>query len=372
MAISISVLFIPFDAAVSHKTRNAGRGVDGRRVTPGPSMPDPEDNAYTVGTERIRVEAIGVPMSNAAHAPLSAIVSDACRQAVDARAPTPEHPYVGTPAYNAAMATLFEERMRRRRASRCPDLIFLSEEPKGVSFDASFQVTLDGVPVMYERFGVAGDIPVQRIAAYRRSGHVGFWQAQPETKKYEWDTKKHQEATENILVARYEYDSEWCKIAGVHLTSKNTAARPGTANHARILSELEEYCVMGGISLAIGDFNASVRDHDGGTVGAVPHSTKLRNRVRCAACKGTTWRADGACAACNRKKLEPALVNNEPEWIEQYSNSVNTAHYMGLVAFGTNVFTQQSLALSLQRSLGGAYFSDHPPIYAEIQVGEHR
>ena len=48
---------------------------------------------------------------------------------------------------------------------------------------------------------------------------------------------------------------------------------------------------------------------------------------------------DGACAACNRKKLEPALVNNEPEWIEQYSNSVNTAHYMGFVLFGTNVFT---------------------------------
>jgi len=359
MSISISVLFIPFDAAVQHKTRNATRGVEGQRVVPGPSMPlRYGDTTNPVRTERVPVEPKGVPMTNAEHAPFSTIVSDACKQAVYARLATSVHPYLGTPAYNDKSAELFKQRMQRRLPSRCPHLIFLSEEPKGVPFEDAVIVTLDGVGVTYQRIGVAGSLPVQRIAAYSRSGQAGQWHAQ-------WETKTYQGSTENILVASYVFGNESFKIAAVHLTAKNTAATPGTPKHDRILSELRQFCQTHGISAAIGDFNADVRDYGGGTVGALPDSTKFRNRVQCATCGAAEW-SNGACKQCNG---ELARAHNEPEWIEQYSNSVNTAHYMGLVTFGTGVALQEWQALSLQRSLDGAYFSDHPPIYADIQFG---
>lgn len=358
MALSLTVLFIPFDAAVSHKTRNAGNGVDGQHVTP-----DPSNDTNTVRTGRVPVEAQGVPMTNAEHVPLGVIVSDTCRQALDDRRTIHEHPYAGTPAYTARSAEKFEDRIRRRLASRwCPDLIFLSEEPKGVPFEDSFVVTLEGVNIMYEKIGFAGSLPVQRIAAYRRSGQAGFWNAEAAKKDY-------QGSTEHILVATYVYGNESCRIAGVHLTSKNTAARPGTASHDKILSELRAYCQAHKISLAIGDFNADVRDYAGATVGALPHSTKFYNRLQCAACGEPQRSTDAACAKCLGRKVAP---NNKPAWIEQFSNSVNTAHYMGLVVFGTEVFAEQRPVLSLQRSLDAAYFSDHPPIYADVQFGANR
>ena len=50
---------------------------------------------------------------------------------------------------------------------------------------------------------------------------------------------------------------------------------------------------------------------------------------------------------------------------EQYSSSNNQKHFMGHLAIDPQV--RVTPGLSLPRSVGGLYFSDHPPIYVTVE-----
>ena len=133
--MQISVLFVPFDAAIQHYKRNAQRGVTGYTMEKDPDA--------RVGDKRKRgdevVEATGIPIDftqkrhrlNDQDAALTCILESAYDQAQKNQA-APYHPYTGSSADVGRTKASYGKAIKRKMTALFPDLLLLSEQPTGL------------------------------------------------------------------------------------------------------------------------------------------------------------------------------------------------------------------------------------------------
>jgi hypothetical protein len=344
----VSLLFVPFDAAIQHYRRNATHGVKGYDVE--------QDK---VGQKRKRsgdqnVESAGSmyefrPVKQLRLAPqaaqstlekeLKAIIEHAFAQIASDNPLTYQHPYVGTQADVQPTQSLFDRRLASRGVSRLPHVVFLSEQPGELVFPDMIELNAGrGQTVIYKLLGKTGTKAPQRIYGYHRFDLGGDWASQSVIKK-----TAPFNVDENVLIVKWTFQDQICCFAGVHLSAKNTkASRP---QRQKIMQELAAFCQSQRppVQFVVGDFNIDVHaDGFEGHVGARPGSTVFM------------------------APQMPAPMG--VRYQEQYSNSTNSEHFMGhLVVDPNKVLLRGHRGLSLQRSRGGNYFSDHPPIYVELE-----
>jgi hypothetical protein len=302
----ITVLFVPFDAALQHYKRNAERGVMGYTMEQHPDRPV-GDHQKTSGDEI--VESKGTPIDfkkkrqtlNDQDAALTCVLESAYDQAQSVRPYTWSHPDIGSDADIGRSQPAFDKFVKRKMAELFPDILFLSEQPKGLGFPPTLRLTREiTTPVTYQLLGTAGTLPTQRIFGYIRDDLRGSWDARELIKSSSGQDEK-------VLVVSRTLSNEQISIAGVHLTSKNTGIATGGAAYDKVIQDLRTFCKSSKIDVAIGDFNLDVRSAVGapsmGGVGSLPESIiYIVKRV-------------------------PAPIG--AVWKEQYSNSANDKHYMG-------------------------------------------
>lgn len=311
---SLSVLFIPFDATQGHVRRNAGLGVTGYPVEQAASPFTPAPLARHLSQTAV-AEAPGSVMALQTSR-IAEIVSRMCALVLEDTRMTPG-------ADGAALARLQATAMRDRLL---PTIVFLSEEPTAAPFPPEFDVTLGSDTYTYFQIGEAGSKAVQTIKAYVRS-KTAPWSCQALTKQM-----SPSDPPEHFLAVTY--DGKFC-VAGVHLSSKNVGVSSAKALHA--FADLKAFCGSVRIGGVIGDLNLDAAATLG-EVGARPGTTVfLLQDV-------------------------PAPAGRVHQ--EQFSSSNNKNHFMGALSTASHV--RASNALSLERSLSGEFFSDHPPIFSHF------
>jgi hypothetical protein len=349
MLMSLSILFVPFDAAIQHYSRNALKGVKGfvmekdilgnkRKRTEDEDVESPGSAYEFRPVKKRRADPTLSAVNLKAH--LENIIGHTYEQIVTNASMISQHPYLGSQADIQLTQAKFEQSMARREVASYPDVVFLSEQPGELIFPV--QITLkssSGLPAEYILIGNTGTKAVQRIYGYVRKSIGGNWAFQSVVKQ-----TAPFNAEENVLVVQYKLHGKTCCFAGVHLSSKNVGAN--SIQRQEIMSSLVSFCKSYSppIQFVLGDFNIDVHgDGFDGNVGARPGSTVYL------------------------AQQGPATMG--VRYQEQYSNSTNTAHFMGHVVVDPHVSLCGLIGLSLQRSLAGEYFSDHPPIYVELEFG---
>lgn len=251
------------------------------------------------------------------------------------------HPHEGLSLNVQVTQQQFEQTLARRQAAGYPDVLSLSEQPRELKFPEIITLTTDqGGTVIYKLLGKAGKRAVQHIYGYVRQQLGGTWSAQSLVK----ETAPFN-VEENVLSIHCDVHGTKCCLAGVHLSSKNVGV--GEKVRKKIMTELETFCKdqKPPIQFVIGDFNIDPRlGKYEGNVGSRPGST-----VHMAQCDKPTMGV---------------------QYQEQYSNSTSTKHFMGHLLVDPQVSLQGLVGLSLQRSLDGNYFSDHSPLYVELDIQE--
>lgn len=344
--LDVSVLFVPFDAALQHYRRNAERGVIGYTMEVHPGQPPGEKRRCG---EEMRVEDTGVAIDfkqksktlGDRDASLTCLLEAAYDQARTVAANEYYHPDASSKRRRLQYNTV----IRRKMTELFPDILFLSEQPKGLEFPGKISLMREiTLPVTYECIGTAGSLPVQRIFGYIRSDLKDQWSSRELVKRSGGPEEKLLAVSGTIAGVKL------C-VAGVHLTSNNTKIAADTSAYNNAIAALRTFCSANGIDVAIGDFNLDLRmasrDRQSGGVGILPSSMIFI------------------------AKNEPAPMGTQ--WKEQYSNSANDKHYMGCMVVNTAAITlQDQHLLSLQRSVKSsgerAYHSDHPPIYARLEL----
>jgi hypothetical protein len=149
---------------------------------------------------------------------------------------------------------------------------------------------------------------------------------------------------EHTLLVTYAHGDYKCTVAGVHLTSKNTSANSSALKLQ--LDNLQKFCEENEVDLAIGDFNMNMNQYSGST--------------------GARF---GSSVFVAQSAASPVNVS----YHEQFTNSSNDKHFMGYYianpqkTFLEGVGLVSLHGLSLSRSVGGRYFSDHAPIYVNVR-----
>jgi hypothetical protein len=344
--MKLSVLFIPFDAAIQHFGRNAKNGVVGysmQKDVVGQTQQwkmeeeevEPSGSAFELRPEK-KLGLDSATATSKLQGWLESVIKHTCDQILGESSMEYPLPYQ---TMSQEQQKKYQNKMVSRQVTLYPDVLFLSEEPGEVAFPDTITLKVgQSNQVTYYRIGVAGSLPVQRIYGYVRGGTGHIWKAEALVKKNALFNVQ-----ENVLVIRCELYGSKCCLAGVHLTSKNVGASPEKSE--KIIEELKTFCATQHtpIQFVLGDFNIDPRAGTAiGNVGALPSTT--------------TYMAQQSHATMG--------VN----YMEQYSNSTNTKHFMGHLVVDSHVSLGGKMGLSLQRSLGGEFFSDHPPIYVELDV----
>lgn len=334
MTVSVTVLFVPFDAKKQHYERNARNGVKGsklRRVNPDPAW-DGSDMAVEGAVEAVDVRTHGQAMTQSAISDqLARIIDGICREALA------EEPQSLRPVSKKRGR---DEREYGFSPNSYPMFVFVSEVHSSLQLPSELTV---GPGVEYTWIGAnEAQLGEQKIAAYVRTSPKfgGEWRARPLQKQSPTHKK-----TEHVLVIDYVFFGYRCSVAGVHLSSKNTGASKAVRDIE--LQAVATFCQQENIQVAIGDFNLDLRGVSGGGVGAIPGQTSF-----------TPNRTGGSAAIT---------------YHQQFTNSSNTAHYMGYVVADqerlrlTGVGTAQLFGLSLRREGDAGYFSDHAPIFLKLE-----
>lgn len=349
----LSILFVPFEAAIQHYTRNAKNGVKGytmeQDVGGNRHRRSRDEEVEEAGTayEFRPVKKRKIDSDTAKpilKAKLEDIIRHAFQQILRNQQLSYADPDAGSGVDAARTKPLFSKKMARRRVSRYPDVLFLSEQPGELEFPDSISFTSDGHPIVYKLIGTAGKLAVQRIYGYVRQSVGGTWayaSVVKNTKPFNKD--------ENVLVMKCEMFGSSCCFAGVHLSAKNVNA--SESDRRAIIEQLVSFCAGGAkfadderstpIQFVIGDFNIDVHAGFDGHVGVRPGSTVYL--------------------------AQQSESTMGVQYAEQYSNSTNTAHFMGHLVVDSKVSLRGHSGLSLQRSLDGEYVSDHPPLYVELE-----
>ena len=345
----LKILFVPFDAAIQHYNRNAKNGVKGyvvenddsgkkRKRTEDEVVESPGSACEFRPKKMTKANPMSAPVNLTAH--LENIIKHAYEQIEKNDSITSSDPYIAS--LTDLQQTKLKFAMDKHEVLNYPDVVFLSEQPGELVFPDQISIsTSRGLPVKYNLIGNAGTKAVQRIYGYfNESISGGSWSCQPVIKK-----TGPFNVEENVLVIQYKLNDQTCCFAGVHLSSKNVGAN--MQQRQVIMSSLKSFCKSYNppIQFVLGDFNIDVHE-DGfdGNVGARPGSTVYM--------------------------AQPVASTMGVMSQEQYSSSNNKAHFMGFVVADPNVSLGGVRGLSLQRSLGGEYFSDHPPIYVKLEFGQ--
>lgn len=318
---SMSVLFIPFDAAIQHYRRNATRGVKGTRVGPSFFLSDSPQLLESVSSAMSKLE---ISMA------LPRIVEQACREVLgDKLAFKPSRRMRSHPKW-----PIFAQ---RRLAMHHPEVVFLSEQPKGVDYPDRLSLP-NGIS--YDCIGRTTTTrrSAQKIHAYLRADlDADEWEARSLTKR---STKN---ATEHVLVVTHDGLLGCLSVAGVHLSAQNVGASMRVQKAE--VQALRDFCEAQDIALAIGDFNMDMSRHGGGT--------------------GARFASDLWFA-----RNHPAPIGLG--FVKPFTNSTNTKFFMGYLVTddgarltGTGLTQREGLSLSRSSDLG--YFSDHAPVYVEIE-----
>ena len=328
--IELSILFIPFEAAKSHYRRNARNGVSAYRLSESAPHEKLDDTSAEKPGFAMSIEKISIDLPE--------IIQAVCDQTrLDDPTPTLD-------LKKRRLPNALQKKIERRLfdpPQRYPDLIFLSEQPKGVDFPTVIHLPRG---IDYRQLpNNCGKLPVQKIYAYVRGDQLSgdrVWQAQAYTKQ------SAQGVDEQVLLVAHEFYGVRCRILGVHLSAKNTSASIEQQRRERAI--LQSFCHDNQVQFAIGDFNMNMNTL-GGYVGARPGRTiYLAPRT-------------GSSTA------------HEMTYEEQYTSSNNKAHYMGHYILDASRVTLSGtdagahFGLSCERSLNGGYYSDHAPIAVRLR-----
>lgn len=365
--MQLSILFIPFDAAVQHNRRMATRGTTAHTLEKGVDgslVQMSGDNQREIPGITLNFEA-DRPMTSLGPA-LSSFSADFQKKLLTSlsrpqQPPPPPPPISGLSPKKKKTSTSNVKIISKIVGHTCdqiianaakrddpsiaakthkkayPDIIFLSEEPGQLPFPQRFTAGDSGIEYRYE--GHTGQRAVQRIFAYVKSSDYRLWSHSSSTK-----CTAPFNAPENILTLKC---GDYCSFAGVHLSAKNVGAT--REERKQILEELEKFCreQKPEIQFLIGDFNIDVHaGTSGGGVGALPQSTIYMAQE------------------------DKTKATNAVRYDEGPSNSTNSDHFMGFLPIDERV--RVHTALSLDRSLPGDtsllrhFYSDHSPIYVEL------
>lgn len=350
----LSVLFIPFEAAIQHYRRQSTHGVSAYRVDVGVkskkrkarfddeiSIEQSSSQVFDVHPSRKRRKMTTTKGVTLVRSSLSKMVPSVVSQCWSQVIADDDLQYFDTSvsSLESSLSTSPSQRLFVRLASRyrerMPDILFLSEKPGEVDFPPKLIIPgVLGQSVVYLRLGATGTRKTQIIAGYHRLGLQGSFKAKSYTKR----TKTHG-ADEHVLVIERTLLEQRFAVAGFHLSAKNVSA--SEQKKRRSVAEMQNFCRLKKVDLALGDFNLDIRDFlEGGGVGRVPKTQVFMAQFK-HSIMGERFR-------------------------EQFSNSTNTKHFMGYVPMKSGVTITN--ALSLERSVAGVYFSDHPPLFVEASI----
>ncbi|WP_434391142.1 hypothetical protein [Melittangium boletus] len=378
----VSVLFIPFEANGSHFRRNAGNGVEGvfgTVDTTGRPVPlDPVDFQAFLGQPRGPL----VPSAQALDkgdiaARLNAIIEQECELVRKMH-----HPDETKMTFAEFVAVIRNEgtldrwskRQRQRVESALrgdkhyPTLIFLSENPTGAPFVDRLEIQSTGMGYVKEFALDASTVPgianVNEMAVYLRedihqrivssagSRDALFLRAEY-LKREVLGSDLYKPTKDEFMLkvtlgraAGYSFS-----VAGVHLRATLTGAKTEDLWREE-RDALQAFCEAQGIQLLVGDFNMDLHGASAGGRGVFFDSTPEHNPV-----------------FMMQQTTGPAF----PRYQQQFSSSNNKSHYMGYYQADTTDLSLTgpgmygSMGASYSRSIGDAYYSDHPSIYVQVR-----
>jgi hypothetical protein len=373
----IAVLFIPFDAAGKFYKANALKGVLGfRGLLDDKGLPQDTGDTrslvgghkhseeYYLGAEELRDQ-------------LAAIVKQECELVRNMYNPDSDYADNFDSFVKSRRPdedpTKWSDRRREvvRRSLKgykyYPDLIFLSENPTKADFPDLIDTGIAEMSYV-KRFTLDGQtIPgikhVNEMAIYlRKDLHERIENAMDGDSSLLLKIDPLSRATTGLVKGgKVEYmlkvtlgrkAGHSFTVAGVHLRAGLTSTNAN--DWARERSALQRYCDDQGIQMMIGDFNMDLQGDVHGSRG-VYFGLETRDQPRFLV-----------------RELPDAAY---PEYLQQFSNSAGTAHYMGyfqadaatLTLVGPSLYGQLGASGSRSFLGGGRFYSDHPSIYVRVQ-----
>ncbi len=369
---TISVLFIPFDAAKQHYRRNARNGVEALTGTFDQSG-HPLDLQKTA--QVAKPGAWLDPSQIAAN--LNTIVRRECELVRKLHNPDDDDRTVedfiasqrpgDDPARFASGRRRIETSLRGDKYY--PTLIFLSENPTGQPFPDCLDASLQGTGHRYvKKHSLESGLPrVNQMAVYLREdvdrrilqskgeSDALFISTESLTRKPEASLFKPNKNEFFLKMTIGRSAGQSLTVAGVHLRATLTGS--GSAYQMAERAALKKFCDANGIQLLIGDFNMDLQE--GFERG-----------------RGVFY--DGSPESLPIFMISPGS-DVEPKGVafplyqQQFSSSNNQKHYMGYFQADTDTLriVGQSIyghmGMSGSRSLSSGYYSDHPSVYVCLE-----
>lgn len=371
----ISVLFIPFDAAGKFYKANVTKGVIGFKGFLDDTGQRREDTSQKKNLVLSLPKGSFLSRDELA-AKLPDIVKQECELIRNIYNPDKDYDDIFDELVKTQLlgkrSKTWLERIRStlernlRGYKHYPDIIFLSENPTGKDFPDTIDTGIPGKGYVKKAALNGSTIKnikrVNEMAVYLRedldkriedgkSREDGlFLRAEAVTRKTTGLPKgTKDEYILKVTIGRKVGFS--CTVAGVHLRAGLTSSNPSDRKKER--AALKSFCDSNGIQLMVGDFNMDLQESTEGS-------------------RGVYFSLDPESQP--RFSIGQTSTVAFPEYVQQYSNSSGTAHYMGFLQAdtdtlhleGTSVYGHQGTSGSRSLQGGGKYYSDHPSVYVRV------